>query len=499
MNVSELFECNPWWSNPNAIDQDSSVEKWNKSKFKWKPRLGETIQWDVDVIYVLRGPRQVGKTTLSMLKIRELLRSGITPRAIFYWAFDLTETAEKMTEITESYLAFSKEITGRRYIFLDEISSVRNWQKGIKHLYDRGRLKDCTVLLTGSHSIDLRKATESLARRRGDVNKLKDKLPDKVLLPMKFSEYAESRSQDVARLIRDQNLLTRETRHKILSVLADGQLPKELGEAYLFLKELTRLYNDYLITGGIPSATNAFVTDGTITRDVYEGYVELLLRDITRWDGNEALMRQVLMRAVETLGSPVSLQNLREDTEISSHHTVSSYLDFLKDSFVVTVIYRLDRNKNLPSYRNGKKIHFEDPFIFHALRSWFTGREPYDEALRYVGRKEDLGKLTECVVASHLVRLLFSYSPSTQFDYSTLLFYWQSKKQRELDFVVRQSSRYLPIEVKYQPKISREDAYGIFDFQKGGKASNGLLLTKDSLELRRSYCEIPVPIFLLLV
>ncbi|MBI2184541.1 MAG: ATP-binding protein [Thaumarchaeota archaeon] len=499
MSAPELFDSNPWWTNPRATDDDISVKEWDNSKFKWRPRLGETIQWNVDVIYVLRGPRQVGKTMLSKLKIRELIRSGVQPRAIFYWACDLVEKPEKLVEIVEGYLTFSRGLAERRFIFLDEISSVKDWQKGIKYLYDRGRLKGCTVVLTGSHSIDLRRATESLARRRGEVHKLRDKLPDKILLPMKFSEYVESRSGEIAQLIKDQNFLVRQKRHQLLSAIAEGQLPKELEEAYLFSKELNHLYHEYLMTGGIPLAINAYISGGAITRDIYEGYVDLLLRDIRRWDGNEALMRQIVKRLLATQGSTISLRNLQEDTEISSHHTVSTYLDFLKDSFVVTLLYKLDQSKDVPSYREAKKIHFEDPFIFHALRAWFLGAEPYEEALRYLGSEENLGKLTECVVANHLVRLLFGYFPSTQFEYSSLLFYWQSRKKRELDFVIRQPSSYLPIEVKYQGRINREDAFGILDFQKGGKSLNGLLLTKDKMELKRSYLEIPVPVFLLLV
>jgi len=241
MSAPDLLESNPWWTNPAAIDSDISIKDWDSSKFKWRPRLGETIQWDVDVVYVLRGPRQVGKTTLSKLKIRELLRAGIPPRTIFYWACDLVERPEKLVEIVEGYLAFSKGATGRRFIFLDEISSVKDWQKGIKHLYDRGRLRGCTTVLTGSHSIDLRRASESLARRRGDVHKLKDKLPDKILLPMKFSEYAESRSEEIAQLIRDQGFLVRQRRQRLLSAISEGKLPPEVEEAYLFLKELNRL------------------------------------------------------------------------------------------------------------------------------------------------------------------------------------------------------------------------------------------------------------------
>ncbi|MBS7654647.1 MAG: ATP-binding protein [Thermoproteota archaeon] len=499
MSRGELYEYNPWWTNPQAINQDVSVNDWNIARFKWRPRLGETFQWDVDVIYVLRGPRQVGKTTLIKLKIKELIDRGIQPRSIFYWACDLVEKPERLVEIINGYLAFSRDIEGRRYIFLDEISSVKDWQKGIKSLHDKGKLRNCTVVLTGSHSIDLRRATESLARRRGDVHKLKDKLPDKILLPMKFSEYAESRSPEIKRLVSEQNFIKRDRRHQLLSELFNGNLPKEIEEAQLLSKELNELYQEYLITGGIPRSINAYISDGTITRDIYEGYVELLLKDIRKWEGNEAFIRQIIKRLVETLSSPVGFNALREDTEIASHNTVSVYVNFLRDNFVISMVCELDRNRDAPAFRKEKKFHFEDPFIFHALRSWALGREPYDETLQYLKKQEELGKITESVVANHLIRLLFSYFPSTQFDYTTLLFYWRSQKKRELDFVLRMSNLYVPIEVKYQSKISSENGFSIIDFQKGGKSSKGLLLTKDSLEAKRSYIEVPVPIFLLLI
>ncbi len=457
------------------------------------------MQWDVDVIYVLRGPRQVGKTTLSKLKIREFVRQGVSPRRIFYWPCDLIGKPEKLVEIVDAYLNFSREVRGRRFVFLDEISSVKDWQKAIKLLYDRGKLKGCTMILTGSHSIDLRKASENLARRRGDVHKLVDKLPDKILLPMKFSEYAESRSVRIAKLISEQDIRDREKRHQIISQISTGKLPDQMQETFLMLKELNQLYNEYLITGGIPRAINAFISDGSITRNIYEDYVALLLRDTRTWGGNDTVMRQIVRRLVDTLSSPASLHNLQEDTEISSHNTVASYLDFLKDSYVLTAIYKLKQDKDVPIYRGEKKFYFDDPFIFQALRAWYLGAEPYEEALRYLERQENLGKITECVVANHLVRLLFGYFPSTQFEYANLLFYSQSKRKRELDFAVRQSNRYLPIEVKYQTKIRKEDGFGIIDFQRAGKALNGVLLTKDSLRTRRSYLEIPVSVFLLLI
>ncbi len=497
---ADFAERNPWWLDKKTIDQDPLITGWESSKFRWEPRLGQTIQWDLDVVYVLRGPRQVGKTTLLKLKIRDLIRSGVEPRQIFYWPCDLVEGPERLVRLITSYQDIAKEgRPGRLYIILDEISSVKDWQKGIKSLYDAGRLKNCTLVLTGSHSIDLRKATETLARRRGEVHKLKDQLPDKILLPTKFSEYADTRSEKVHKLIRDLDMLKRERRHALWSQVLKGTMPREFKQLQLVSNELQNLFNEYLLTGGIPKVIDSYISTRSISKDLYEGYVELLLRDIRRWDGNEIILRQILRRIIETLGTPVTLNSLRQETDVSSHHTTGNYLDFLKDSFVITVIHKLDRNRDAPVVRDSRKLHFEDPFMFHALRAWATGREPHRDALNFLSETDRVARLVESVVSNHLVRLLFSLRPSTQFDYTVQLFHWQAHNQRQLDFVARTDENYVPIEVKYQSRISTDDAVPIIDFQRGGKSTAGIILTKGSLEEQRSYVEIPVHLFLALI
>ena len=529
MSQADFVENNPWWLDKKAIDEDPRIVEWEASKFKWTPRLGDTFEWNLDVIYVLRGPRQVGKTTLMKLMIRDLLESGVEARHIFYWPCDLVEGPDRLVRIITSYQDFSRKDTVakdrgvgfkgwlsgpkpsgkktaapidntiRLYIVLDEISSVKDWQKGIKSLYDAGRLRKCTLVLTGSHSIDLRKATETLARRRGEVDQLKDHLPDKILLPTKFSEYADTRSEKIHNMIRSIDLLKRPRRQTIWGQIMKGDMPKEAEELQLLSKEAQNLFNEFLITGGVPKVIDRYLSSGSISQDLYEDYVSLVLRDVARWNGKEIVLRQVVRKLMESLGTAVSLNGLRQETDVSSHHTTGVYLDFLKDSFVTTVISKLDLSKDSSNVRDPRKSHFEDPFIFHALRSWALGRDPYREALNFLNEPEKVSKLVESVVANHLVRLLFSYNPSTLFDYSTQLFYWEGASSRQLDFAVRLGSKYLPVEVKYQNRISSDDAKPIIDFQKAGKSTDGLILTKDTLAAKGSHLEIPVHLALLLI
>jgi predicted AAA+ superfamily ATPase len=500
LSISELSDQNPWWRDKTLVEGDQLIVAWEKSFFKWRPRIVETFLWDVNVIYSLRGPRQVGKTTLLRLKIRELLRNGVDCRRIFYWACDQVESFEKMTSIINGYLEWARRFSkDRLYLFLDEVSAVKDWQRSIKYLYDMGKLKDCLIVLTGSHSLDLVKATESLAGRRGEVDKLVDNIPDKVFLATKFSEYVETRNVEILTVLRSLNLLSTRNRLRVLHDLAEGKIPDCIHALKPYSKDLEGLLDDYLVTGGVPRAVNSYISRGVIPDIVYSDYVNLILRDITRWGGNEIYLRQIIQRGIETLSSQVSWNALKDGTEISTHDTARWYVDVLKNSFVVSYIHQLNRDKGVPYHRKAKKIYFEDPFIFHALRWWaFGGRHPFHESMEFLKDSEDKSKLIESVVCNHMIRLLFNLEPSPQFDYATRLFYWESSKKREVDFVTKLEGAFLPIELKYQSSIQRNDAYSTIDFLKGGKAHRGIIVTKDTFVQGRSYIGIPVSIFLLM-
>jgi len=448
----------------------------------------------------LRGPRQVGKTTLVRLKIRELLESGIDTRRVFYWACDQVESFAKLTSIISEFVDWARRFTQERlYLFLDEVSAVKDWQRSIKYLYDIGKLGNCLVVLTGSHSLDLAKATESLAGRRGEVDKIADNIPDKVFLGAKFSEYVETRSAQMLKVLRDLGFLSIQGRSLLLRNLSEGKIPRSFHALEPYLKDLQGLLNDYLVTGGVPRAIDGYVSQGAISDVVYSDYVSLILRDISRWGGGEVFLRQIVQRLIETMSSQVSWNALKEETEISTHDTVRWYVDVLKNSFVVSYIYQLDRDKGAPFYRKAKKVYFNDPFIFHALRWWAFGRkDPFHEAVDFLKDSENRSKLVESVVCNHLIRLMFNMEPGPQFDYTTKLFYWESGKKREVDFVAKFESAFLPIEVKYQGSIQRNDAYSVIDFMKSGRSHKGIIITQDTLGQGRSHAEVPLPIFLLM-
>jgi len=446
-------------------------------------------------IYTLRGPRQVGKTTLIKLMIKEMLEKGVNPRRLFYYSCDLVEGPSQLVEILQQYIESTDFITEySRYIFLDEISAVQNWQKGIKHIVDLGKLANITLIMTGSHSLDIRKAAERLPGRRGE--KPASSL-NKVLLPMKFSEYVDTVDHDLEKVLLSHDLRKQETRKHLLESLQKGDIPNKIKEISLLLGDLNRHLDSYLLTGGIVKAINDHIESGVIKEGTYSTYLDVTRGDILRYGKNESYLAQILVRLNETLCSQVSWRTLQKNTDIGSPNTITEYVDVLKSSYVVNPIYVIDRSKGRPNYGNEKKIHFTDPFIFHTLRGWVKQVPYFEESVRFI-ESEEASKLVECVIGDHLIRLAYSLHPFDGFDASNHVMYWKDSRG-EVDFVVRYGDKFMPFEVKYTSSINRVDLNGLYRFTRINGEYKGIVVTRDMLKIINGVTAVPASILLLLI
>ncbi|MGA3291358.1 MAG: ATP-binding protein [Candidatus Bathyarchaeia archaeon] len=497
MSISEIAEWNEWWKTGKFPPNDPNIENWSNSNFKWKPRLGETFEKE-EVLYILRGPRRVGKTTLVKLRIRKLLNEGVTPDNILFFPCDAVETPKQLITAIDTYLTKKRRQGEWAYLFIDEISMLVEWQKAVKILIDAGKFRESTVLLTGSHSIDLRKGSESLAGRRGKIENLKYGSPDRILLSAKFAEYVETLNPKLSNELRNLWLLSQENREKMFVELACGRIPDEIERLAMFAKELDAMLDQYMMTGGIAVAINQYVSNGKISEGTYNDYVGLVVRDIVRWKYDEHYARQILRRIFEVHSSQVSWNDLKTGTDVKDSKTAEAYAQILKDSFVINYHYQLDVEKCSPDYISNKKIYLQDPFIFHAIRGWIYGKRAFDFSNEFMGSNEKKSKLVECMVSNHLSRFTFKMHPSSLFDPSNFVFYWKGKK-REVDFVINIENKYLPIEVKYSDNVQRDDANGIYDFIKTGCSHTcGILTSKTQLETGRNYVIVPLSVLLLL-
>lgn len=129
----DLTSYNPWWSNPTILAERPLVKRWAESRLRNDPGPRLAFQHD-DLVYSLRGPRRVGKTTFLMREVQNLLQA-IQPQNIFYYSFEVESNPVDVVNVIREYLASSGNATGRRFLLLDEISHVKDWQKAIKKLW----------------------------------------------------------------------------------------------------------------------------------------------------------------------------------------------------------------------------------------------------------------------------------------------------------------------------------------------------------------------------
>ena len=317
------------------------------------------------VVYTLRGPRQVGKTTLVKLQIKDFLDGGTNPWNILYYPLDLAGGVQDLVDVVETYVEISADLrddSGRCYLFLDEVSSVPNWQKGVKWLVDNGRIKNCTIMAMGSHSVDIRNAAERLPGRRGHVL---DNY-DKILLPMKFSEYVSARNDKLKDKI-DLHFLSRKDRKCMFKKLFHGEIDDRMYQISAHKNQLDMLLREYMITGGIPKIVNEKIARGHISEHLYATYFEGIAGEWNDFGRDISKLKQFCMAIIKSQGSHTSWTRLSKEADISSSKTVSDYASMLKDMFVMSVVHRYGGEKKIPMLKNDKKFYFSDPFFLHVF------------------------------------------------------------------------------------------------------------------------------------
>ena len=127
-----LQDDNPWWRGERLFGLPS-LRRW-----AFQPVL-HGVKQGLTPATVLRGPRQVGKTTLLNQVIEALLDEGVAPQRIFRVQFDelptLRGVTEPILELTRWYATtvLKKSLNQaahdgeQAYLFFDEVQNLPDW------------------------------------------------------------------------------------------------------------------------------------------------------------------------------------------------------------------------------------------------------------------------------------------------------------------------------------------------------------------------------------
>jgi predicted AAA+ superfamily ATPase len=418
----QILSWNPWWTDPDLIDRDPTIERFQAAPIQWDPPLLDGLPLTLGDAHTVRGPRQGGKTTLAKRLIQRLLKSG-EPR-ILYFSFDFHTEPEAIYDVIQRAKSLHPDPEGPWYLFLDEVTTISQWQRGVKVAWDQGLTRDDFLLLTGSSAHDLKIGSEQLPGRRGSGC-------DFLHLPMSFRDFC-TQVEGIALPPETTNI------EGLLSE-AGRKLARHL---YLLSADLQRAFRTYLQVGGFPAAVGDY--KALPTRRPDPNTVRMLWSaiagDIARSGRNQTAATKLLEEIAVTLGNPLKWSSAARAMGVGSNNTAREYVEFLSESFSLLTVFFWDLAGGSLQPSKQRKVYYIDPVLAEIPAQLMPG-----------ARRAPEDGLVENIVAVAMFRS--AGHSLTQADPAPgAVGYWRSTNNRELDFVVPAPSRgrggRMPIEVK---------------------------------------------------
>jgi len=422
-----IREKNPWWRDAGAWEADDPyLRELADAPYSYEPRILEDIE--PPGLYVLTGPRRVGKSAEMRRTIRRLIHHGVEPRRIIYGSCD-SFSQQDLRRFFVVGRALARSIEGPLYWLVDEVTAIgARWSEVVKDLRDDSPLRQDCVVLTGSSARGLEDATKNLAGRRGDVAD-----SSRLLLPMTFRSFAT--------VTKVRGLPTADPlRPKDMRTAAAQELFDEL---YYFVDGLNAAWADYLRAGGYPRAVTDLLNHGDVSQGFQDALWDVVLGESRRNDGPGAPdVLGLLNRLAVGMASPVNLSKMTEDLGVGSHNTVEGRIENLVTGYQAWRCYRSDKGK--PKLSAQRKVYFTDPLLARlaALRN-NAYREP------------DETKLAEQQIGLALVRALGQANPGSLVQARGVL-YERTRTDNEIDFVGPDLE--IAFEVKYGQSHWRQEA-----------------------------------------
>lgn len=396
INLKKLIiSYNPWWDEIFT--------------FNYKEREIYTTEIKKQVrssqIIALTGIRRVGKTTILYKIITDYITQKTDPKSIFYFSFDNTKNIDLMDLLEEYELITKKSIKKDKIILcFDEIQKVDDWENKLKSIYDIHKLKgNIKIYISGSESLFIKKKSkESLAGRIFDFK----------ISQVSFKEYLDFKEIDYSNQILQES-------------------------------KLLKAFDDYILTQGFPelignkNSINPIESSKMYFTNLLE---KIIYSDITKlYNIRDIPTLESMVRIISNEpGQIIDLVGLSNELKIS-RQTVSNYMQYLIDSYLVKKIYNYSKNTR----KSEKKLKKYYPIII-SNNILFSN----DTLIR--------SKVFETVVINQ----------------NNVDFFWRDEYKNEIDGVFV-SKTTIPIEIKY----GKIDIKGIVRFLEAHKLKEGYIIS----------------------
>lgn len=480
LNDRQILRYNPWWTDPGWEPKDAHLKRLAAQPARLPSPQVEAVGLARPAVHVIRGPRQVGKSTDLKLLATRALNEGFSPRQVVYLSLDLLEDqpAEALVETAERAFELAASRERPRLLLLDEVTSAAAWRTSIKSMWDDGQIDADVVVCTGSSAIDLATGiAERLPGRRGPGR-------DFLVLPQDFGSFARAINttipQGLGLTISDL-------------VSPDGQ--EALFDARIHLPALHAAFERYLVFGGLPAAVAEAVNGEPMpTEDVQRIMWDSLVKEVQRKGATVPATQALLERVMRSLGSKVSWNQMAQDMDVplrrkgstststaTDRRTVEAYIEFLALNYFALILYFWKPDSGTANRSKDKKIYFGDPLL-HTITAERVGlnRDPHADV--------------ENAIAVALYR---RYEPNERTAENMVspenLHVWGTKKGGEIDFVCGPRAAIEAVEVADWQKVNRQKATAPMRALPNRPA---LVATRNDLEFGDNYNLVPAPLLL---
>jgi predicted AAA+ superfamily ATPase len=385
----------------------------------------------IDDIIVLHGARQVGKTCI-LYQIEQYLKEK--NKSTYY--IDLEDSRfvkildsgveEFINHLQEQGFAFNDKIKSFKkkiFVFIDEIQYLNNPSMFLKLIADHH--KNIKLIISGSSSFEIK-------------NKFKDSLVGRTvnfeILNLSFEEFLTFKNYYF-----EKNKIFTEKK----------------------VNELKNLFKKYVLYGGYPKIVL------TPQKELKEKYLQQIIDTYIRKDIRDlAEIKDIdkFNKLLETLACQSG--NLLDITELSNicniaKQTIEKYLFILENTYIIKLIRPYNKNIRSELFKT-PKIFFYDSGLMQVL--WLKGLQ-----------KEIIGNVFETAIFAELVK---KYKKDG-------IFYWRTKDKKEIDFILKNKNKILPIEVKLN--FEQFNLKNIIFFNEKYKINNYYLISLNGARKNKFY------------
>lgn len=384
-------------------------------------RIEEFYKNNLNKALMIVGARQVGKSYIieqfASANYKSVIKMDFIENPDYISLFENAQGADEIL-LRLSALFGDRMIPGETIIFFDEVQECKELITQIKYL-----VKDASYhyILSGSLLGTVFKDIISAPVGYMDIT---------TMYPLDFEEFAWANGVG----------------GKVIDALRKSFEQKTPVDKFIH-ERMTALFELYLIVGGMPEAVSTYLKTKNLRNvaDAQSAIIRLYKRDISKYDEKDRLylneIFDLIPSELNAKNKRFILKNLNEKARFDKYY--DSFL-WLKNAGVALPANVVDEPKIpllLSKSQNLFKLFSNDVGLLAAQ----YGNEIQLKILQHEAAM-NFGSIYENVAAEEL----------TAHGYT--LYYYNSKKFGEIDFVIEEAGKVLPIEIKSGKDYYRHNA-----------------------------------------